>query len=103
MKKEVRMKRQDREPTAPSLASRLSLSRLRGAATLLVALTCLFGTASCAKAPEKPPESALKHAKDFRPQEPDETDLERRHLAPPPAYGNKVVMAEERRFPSERF
>lgn len=96
------MKRQDRVLTAR--ASRHRFFTSRGAVPIFVAFMVLFGTASCTKAPAKPPESALKHAnKDTPSPELEETDLERRYLAPPPAYGNKVVMAKHEDAPTQEF
>lgn len=90
------MKRQDGEPSARTTVSRMYLSTSRALMAALFSLAVVFGTTSCAKAPTKPPESALKQAKkDSRLEQREEPDLERRHLAPPPAYGNKVVMAEQ--------
>lgn len=89
------MKRQDGEHMARSAASRLRLRFSRLVPSALVCAGVLLGTASCTKAPAKPPESALKEAKkDSRLDQPEDLDPERRHLAPPPAYGNKVVMAQ---------
>ncbi len=63
---------------------------------LAIALALLSGSAACTHAPMAPPESPLKQAtKDNRQESGAEKDLERRHLAPPPAYGNKIVLAVE--------
>jgi hypothetical protein len=60
------------------------------------------GTAGCAGAPQKPPSSAEKHARrDAREQE--RREFENEHLAPPPAYGNKVVLAAQTREASQSF
>jgi hypothetical protein len=50
-------------------------------------------TAACSKVPQKPPEAPLKQAVKEAPFEEDMLDHDT-HRAPPPAYGNKVVMAE---------
>ena len=61
----------------------------------LVACTFAFGTTACSKAPLKPPEAPLKQAiNDDAFEEEELFDTETHHLAPPPAYGNKVVMAQ---------
>jgi hypothetical protein len=71
---------------------------------MLLALALSIGAVGCTKAPQKPVESPLLQAKkDDRIQAEDDLDLERRHLAPPPAYGNKVVMAVEKTTKTESF
>lgn len=106
------MKRQHVEPKAHAAASRLRLqgrlSRLRLQArlggSLLLSLGLVLGTAACTKTPQKPPDSSWKQAKkDSRLDQPEDLDPERRHLAPPPAYGNKVVMAQDDRTATHRF
>jgi hypothetical protein len=70
----------------------------------LVCAGLFFGTSACTSVPERPPESALKQAKkDSRLEPQEDVDLERRHLAPPPAYGNKVVMAHNEASEAQRF
>lgn len=83
-------------------ASRVLVQRLVPSACLALALS--LGSVACTKAPQKPPESALKQAqKDERIQAEEDLDPERRHLAPPPAYGNKVVMARTTNAHSTEF
>lgn len=98
------MKRQNGGQKARTSVSR---SRLRGqwhVSSLLLLCGLLLSAPACTKAPEKPPESALKQAKqDARLMEQEELELERRHLAPPPAYGNKVVMAQHERSQAAQF
>jgi len=60
----------------------------------MMACTFAVGTVACSKAPQKPPEAPLKQAIKDETVEEELFDAERHHLAPPPAYGNKVVMAE---------
>lgn len=82
------------------LSRRLLRSRLLP--SMFVGLSLALGSVACTKAPQKPPTSALKQAKkEDRPTSQDE--LERRHQAPPPAYGNKVVMAQEENGPTGSF
>lgn len=104
------MKPQYGEPNASTAASRLRARccRLgRGCRVLGTAvLSCwlLLGASACTKTPDKPPASALKQAKkDSRLDHQEVQDLERRHLAPPPAYGNKVVMAQDERANTHHF
>lgn len=98
------MKRQYGGQKARSTASRLCLRFFRLVPSVMVSLGLPLGTASCTRAPEKPPESALKQAKrDSRLDQPEDEEFERRNLAPPPAYGNKVVMAQSELSGTGRF
>lgn len=75
-----------------------------GPLALLLAMAFALGTAACGGAPRKPPESPqLEARKDERIRAEEERELEHRHLAPPPAYGNRVVMAENKRSSAETF
>jgi len=74
------------------------------ARALALSLVLSMGTAACSAGPPKPPESPLKQAiKDERIDEQDKEDLERRHVAPPPAYGHKIVLATEDNTAQENF
>jgi hypothetical protein len=67
-----------------------------GPAAILFACALALGTTGCTKALKKPAQAPLMQAKkDERIDKEQQLDLERRHLAPPPAYGNKVVMAQD--------
>ncbi len=72
---------------------KLGLDRLRTPyAFALIALLSI----SCNRAVQKPPESSMKHAqRDAKEQTltPEAREIPE-HIAPPPAYGNKVVMAQ---------
>jgi hypothetical protein len=93
------MAKQQKESTL-----RGALVRHRLLPSIFVALSLSFGSMACSKAPQQPPASPLKQAKkDERIQQEDELDPQRRHLAPPPAYGNKVVMAKSGQDRSTNF
>ena len=93
------MANQQKERTLPGI-----LLRHRLLPSVFIALSLSFGSMACNKAPQKPPASPLKQAKkDDRIQQEDDLDPERRHLAPPPAYGNKVVMAKSEQERSATF
>ncbi len=85
-------------------SSEAGLRRLRWVSAILLGSVLSMGTSGCAKSPQKPPEAPLKQAKkDSRLDEQEQPDVERRHLAPPPAYGNKVVMAADERTTTSEF
>ena len=95
------------KPKSPTTRRSVMLAHLRSSALrgpVLIALGLALGVTGCQKAPQKPPEAPLKQAKkDDRIDEEKQMDLERRHLAPPPAYGNKVVMAKDEQAPTQHF
>lgn len=98
------MKTRCQRRSASSISTRAGLQSLKFVSFLFVTSALAFATAGCTRAPEKPPESPLKQAKkDSRLDPQEEQDLERRHLAPPPAYGNKVVMAQDERSTPAKF
>jgi len=72
--------------------------RLQKCRLLLPILLVLLGASGCTQQPQRPPETGTKHARhEVRrdlPAPPSEQVPE--HVAPPPAYGNKVVMAYTR-------
>ena len=98
------MKRQYGGPKAQAASSQPRLRSSRFVGSFLLSCGLLLNAAACTKTPEKPPASALKQAKqDARLPEQEEIEQERRHLAPPPAYGNKVVMAQHERSETGQF
>lgn len=63
---------------------------------LPLSLAVLLGAGACASRATQPrvdPPSARKAANETRSDQEKKDESERRHVAPPPAYGNKVVMA----------
>jgi hypothetical protein len=97
--KEVLMAKQN-----PARLGRRVLVRPRLLPSTFIALSLALGSAACSQAPQKPAASPLKQAKkDDRPPSQDELELERRNVAPPPAYGNKVVMAKSESDVSRQF
>ncbi len=82
--------------------ARAHFALMRGAVAVLIAASLAFS--GCSRTPVKPPRSPLMEAKkDERIDEEHLRDLERRHMAPPPAYGNKVVMAVDDSRPGGHF
>ncbi len=78
----------------PTLRGSLSLLQI-GTILLLTGLS--LTTLGCASSPQKPPETAPKQARVERQDQKQQDQPTYEHVAPPPAYGNRVVMAEEKR------
>lgn len=72
-----------------------------GLPLLLLVMGLTLG--GCARHVEAPPSSALKQARQDAKASPEELELRQRHVAPPPAYGNKVVLAEANQKQSAGF
>lgn len=68
--------------------------RTLGRVMLTLAMVAAIGATGCASKMEAPPASALKQARQDSKLDREQLELERRHVAPPPAYGNKVVLAK---------
>ena len=77
--------------------ARPSLEKKLGAKGVVLALGLLVSSGlslGCTKLVQGPPETAPKHARHDAPEKPTPaTEDYPEHIAPPPAYGNKVVMA----------
>jgi hypothetical protein len=63
--------------------------------TMALALLALLGAPACTASAPPPPAKAITQKKaDRDPNLERNRDREPRHVAPPPAYGNKVVFAQ---------
>lgn len=78
--------------------TRPSRKKKHGATGVMLAFGLLVAsglTLGCTKQIQAPPDTALKHARHDLPEKPPhEVEPYPELIAPPPAYGNKVVMAE---------
>lgn len=64
---------------------------------LLGVLACgaLALSSGCVHVPQKPIDTKVKQAQNDDKDRKQFQEYERRHIAPPPAYGNKVVLAQD--------
>lgn len=76
------------------MEAKCGIRALRRAMLALVTIAAI-GATGCASKMEAPPASALKQARQDSKLDREQLELERRHVAPPPAYGNKVVLATD--------
>jgi hypothetical protein len=76
-------------------------TRSTGPTEFVLVLLCVFGgVAACAQRSAEPAKPPMVEPRADRPEEEGAPSLTPEHVAPPPGYGNKVVMASSRRVPA---